>query len=237
MALRLKVFAMNPDEEKIFAIGDIHGCHRQLVELMARLPFDRRRDTLVFLGDYINRGPQSRQVIDYLLDLKAECERAVFLMGNHEYALLAYAASGDVQILHRLRAIGVEATLKSYGNASMRRLRDLSFLPPAHLNFLRSLQFSFRSGTFLFVHADTGDGDSDRPYQQLTSRRLASAGVPPGGDTVIFGHTAFETPLVAPGRIGIDTGAVYGNLLTAVELPSLRFYHAGVDPAAASATR
>jgi serine/threonine protein phosphatase 1 len=219
---------VKPDEEKIFAVGDIHGCHRNLVELMTRLPFDRRRDTLVFLGDYINRGPRSREVIDYLLDLQADCDRTVFLMGNHEHALLGYAASGDVEMLHLLRGIGVEATLKSYGNATVRSLRDLSFLSPSHLAFLQSLVFSFRSGNFLFVHADTEPGGNDlrHPEQLLSSRRLAGAGVRPDGDVVVFGHTAFQTPLVAPGRIGIDTGACHGNLLTAVELPALRFYHA-----------
>jgi serine/threonine protein phosphatase 1 len=215
-------------QAKIFAIGDIHGCYRNLTELMDRLPFDRRLDTLVFLGDYINRGPQSREVVDYLLNLQAECARTVFLLGNHEHALLSYAATGDVETLHQLRGMGVETTLNSYGGAPIRSLLDLSFLPAAHLDFLHSLQLSFRADPYLFVHADAEieAGDARPIAQLLVSRRLATDCPRPDGCVVVFGHTAFQTPLVAPDRIGIDTGAVHGNLLTALELPGLRFHHA-----------
>jgi len=213
---------------KIITIGDIHGCYRNLTKLMDRLPIDRQLDTLVFLGDYINRGPQSREVIDYLLSLQAECARTVFLLGNHEHALLSYAATGDVETLHQLRSMGVEATLESYGHASIRSLLDLSFLPAAHLDFLLSLELSFRAGPYLFVHADAeiDTGDTRPPAQLLVSRRLATEGLRPNGCVVVFGHTAFQTPLVTSNRIGIDTGAVHGNVLTALELPRLRFYHA-----------
>lgn len=214
-------------QERIFAVGDIHGSYRKLVELMDRLPMDRERDTLVFLGDYINRGPQSREVLDYLIALRDRVPRSVFLMGNHEYALLDYAASGNVDLLPELRILGVEATLKSYGDASVRSLLDLSFLPPEHLEFLESLEFCHRQGPYLFVHADAPDEDSPwRGMDELVaSRRLATASGHGEKATLVFGHTPLATPLVAPGRIGIDTGAVYGNLLTAVELPTLQFHH------------
>lgn len=209
-------------------MGDIHGCRRRLVELMDRLPLDRERDTLVFLGDYINRGPDSRGVLDYLTQLRRELPRTVFLMGNHEYALLAYAESGDPALLPELRVLGVEATLASYGDASVRSLLDLSFLPPEHLDFLNSLEFCRRLGPYLFVHADAPEEDSPwRGMDELVaSRRLATACETGESATLVFGHTPLAAPLVAPGRIGIDTGAVYGNLLTAVELPALRFHHA-----------
>jgi serine/threonine protein phosphatase 1 len=213
---------------KIFTIGDIHGCYRNLAQLVDRLPFDRQQDTLVFLGDYINRGPQSREVVDYVLNLQATCARTVFLLGNHEHALLSYAATGDVETLHLLRGMGVEATLNSYGGAPIRSLLDLSFLPAAHLDFLHALQLSFRADSYLFVHADAEieAGDARPVAQLLASRRLATDCPRPDGCVVVFGHTAFQTPLVAPNRIGIDTGAVHGNVLTALELPRLRFHHA-----------
>ncbi|MDA8137838.1 MAG: metallophosphoesterase family protein [Desulfobacteraceae bacterium] len=215
--------------EKLFAIGDIHGCYLQLVKLMERLAFDARHDTLVFLGDYINRGPQSRQVIDFLLQVKSTCPRSVFLMGNHEHLLLSYAATGDVEILHNLRGMGAEETLKSYDHAPVRSLLDLSFLPPAHLEFFRSLQVSFRWGPYLFVHADEAEENSSEAHlgEVLASRRLVKECQLLEGCVRVFGHSPLETPLVAPDRIGIDTGAAHGNLLTAVELPALRFYHAG----------
>lgn len=225
---------------KIFAVGDIHGCHSKLVALLARLPLDRSADTLVFLGDYINRGPDSKKVLDTLLRIKATYSEVVFLKGNHEQAMLEYAATGDVESLHMLRTMGVEATLASYGG-SMRKLRDLSFLPPEHRDFLDALEFSYIAGNYLFIHADIDeemlalarshpDGlQSQRSTEAvfLASRRLGRESITrTTGYTVVFGHLPFESPLVMADRIGIDTGAVYGNLLTAVELPDHRFYHA-----------
>jgi len=217
-----------PQQGRIFAVGDIHGCYRTLIELIDRLPLDRQRDVLVFLGDYINRGPQSREVIDYLLDLRASCARTVFLMGNHEHLLLRYAETADLTMLQHLRHLGVEATLQSYDNASVHSLLDLSFLPPSHRDFLEGLELYFREGPYLFVHADTAERDEPLQHidELLASRRLATARDVDAGCVIVFGHTAFEAPLVTDDRIGIDTGAVYGNMLTAVELPALRFYHA-----------
>lgn len=220
---------------RIFAIGDIHGCNARLTMLLERLPLDLEQDALVFLGDYVNRGPDSRGVIETLLDLRSRCPRAVFLMGNHEEMLLEYAADGDIDRLRLLHEMGVEATLASYG-AAMRDLQGLSFLPDSHREFLGSLRMSWASGPYLFVHADAcplaGDagtarkGHTPAADQLLASRRLAGE-TPTGSDQlVIFGHTAFATPLVRPDRIGIDTGAVYGNMLTALELPAMRFHHA-----------
>ena len=121
---------------RIFAIGDIHGQHEKLVTLMERLPFDPDEDLLVFIGDYINRGPQSREVIDFLLEIRETVRSTVFLMGNHEYALLQYANTCDLEYLKMLRTMGVEPTLKSYSDAPVNSLCDLSFLPDAHRNFL-----------------------------------------------------------------------------------------------------
>ncbi|EPR44271.1 metallophosphoesterase [Desulfovibrio sp. X2] len=227
----------------IFAVGDIHGCSDKLERLLDRLPFVPERDTLVFLGDYINRGPDTRLVLERLLAVREECPGAVFLMGNHEQALLRYAETGDVEYLRVLRTLGVEQTLTSYGRKTMRSLGDLSFLPPDHLDFLRSLLPHWRHGRFLFAHA----GVALREGASTPGELEASLAVRPGlirsleeeaeGETaelVVFGHTSFETPFVAEGLVGIDTGACHGNLLTAVELsasgpagvPGLRFHHA-----------
>lgn len=238
---------MSLQAHKIFAIGDIHGCHSRLVSLLDRIPCDKDHDSLVFIGDYINRGPDSRKVLDTLLKVQETYAHPVFLKGNHEQILLEYAATGDVETLRILRTMGVESTVASYG-ATVRQLRDLTFLPPEHLIFLENLQFSYISGKYLFTHADINEEmialeKSDvgiSPVEQhketglLSSRRLsrehpASTGNPAenfAGYIIVFGHSPFETPLVLHDRICIDTGAVYGNVLTAVELPDLRFYHA-----------
>ena len=224
---------------KIFAIGDIHGCNNKLVALLDRLPMNKETDILVFLGDYINRGPDSRKVLETLLRIKATCNHVVFLKGNHEQALLDYAATGDVETLHMLRTMGVEATAASYGS-SVRRIRDLSCMPLEHQEFLQTLEFSFVAGNYHFTHADIDeeklalaktrtDALQSQRYAEaslLASRRLAREDFCLTGHIIVFGHLPFETPLVMTDRIGIDTGAVYGNFLTAVELPDLRFHHA-----------
>ena len=225
---------------KIFAIGDIHGCHHKLVTLLSRLPFDEAADTLVFLGDYINRGPDSRKVIETLLELEAHCAHVVFLKGNHEQALLEYTITGEVEDFRLLRIMGAEATATSY-NATLRQLVNLSCIPPAHQQFLHNLKFSYSAGNYLFTHADyaepqpsppgwtTEEGaEAQRHFEAmlLASRRLAREELYLHESVVVFGHLPFSMPLVKVDRIGIDTGAVFGNMLTAVELPDLRFYHA-----------
>lgn len=234
---------MSLPAHKIFAIGDIHGCHSKLIRLLDCIPLDKDHDTLVFIGDYINRGPDSREVLDTLLQVQATYAHPVFLKGNHEQMLLEYAATGDVETLRILRTMGVESTVASYG-ATARQLRDLAFFPSEHRAFLDNLQFSYISGKYLFTHADINkemitlatSADVCSPAEQytetglLSSRRLSREQSGSSGDfagyIVVFGHSPFETPLVLHDRICIDTGAVYGNVLTAVELPGLRFYHA-----------
>jgi serine/threonine protein phosphatase 1 len=230
---------MFPSTSRIFAIGDIHGCNNKLLALLKRIPIDRDRDLLVFLGDYINRGPDSRKVLDTLLQVKATYGQVVFLKGNHEQALLDYVTTGDVETLHLLRSMGIDATVASYGS-SVRSLRDLSCMPLEHQDFLYNLEFSFIAGNYLFTHADMdeeklalartrSDVLASQRYVEaslLASRRLSREDICLMGHIIVFGHLPFETPLVMTDRIGIDTGAVYGNLLTAVELPNMHFYHA-----------
>jgi serine/threonine protein phosphatase 1 len=216
-------------EYKIFAVGDIHGCYRKLVDLMDRLPLDSDTDFLIFLGDYIDRGPQSLEVIEYLLQVGRKVRNTVFLLGNHEHALLEYSRTGNLDYLRMLRSIGVEETLGSYSNSPVRSLGDLSFLPGEHIRFLESLRPYFMLDGYLFIHAGTIPGeDLDQcPLDRLLSVRdrfLQDEGA--SDEITVFGHTPFVTPFVTRNKIGIDTGAAHGNLLTAVELPAMRFYHA-----------
>ena len=226
-------------QRKIFAIGDIHGCAQQLATLLDRIPFDRGRDTLVFLGDYINRGPDTKKVLDILLDLKDSCTDIHFLKGNHEQELLEYTATGHVDSLRSLREMGIEATVESYG-ARIHSLTELGFFPAEHREFLRNLKFFHFEDDYLFIHADINkelfrrpiNGSEQRQQRHvmeaglLSSRRLAQEKTTAIDSLIVFGHIPFASPLVLGDRIGIDTGAVYGNMLTAVELPALRFFHA-----------
>lgn len=214
---------------KIFAIGDIHGCAAKLELLLQRLPFDRAHDRLVFLGDYLDRGPNAKGVLDQLCQLQGDGVQVIPLMGNHEYLLLEYHRSGDQTLLPYLRRLGLESTLESYGGASLSSLASLAFMPKEHRDFLASLLPYWQNEEYIFVHAGLLH---DQPLAEQDISDLCEVREPflsqerDYGKRVIFGHTPFATPLLTPFRTGIDTGAVYGNLLTAVELPGMHFHHA-----------
>lgn len=219
---------MTTRQPRIIAVGDIHGHADALDALLRRLDPAPGLDTLVFLGDYLNRGPDSRAVVERLADLWRTMPGAVFLEGNHERALMEYARTGDPELLRLLRYMGVEATLDSYG-ASARDLPELAFMPPEHRAFLQGLKLFHRQGGYLFVHAGVPVGRAPEdcgPTALQTMHTDALAAEPAEGETLVFGHTAMASPLVAPGRIGLDTGPHKGNMLTAVELPALVFHHA-----------
>ncbi|MBI5556908.1 MAG: metallophosphoesterase [Deltaproteobacteria bacterium] len=220
---------MTAADSKIFAIGDIHGCFSKLRDLLARLPYTAGRDRLVFLGDYLNRGPDSAKVLELLCARKKTDPGLTTLMGNHEYLLLEYHRTGDEALLPYLRAMGIEATLASYEPGNAFNLRDLNFLPAEHLHFLQNLLPYWETDRYIFVHAGLEPDlplAANDPSTLCETRNTFIDSNHDFGRKVIFGHTPFELPLVTPTKICIDTGAVYGNLLTAIELPGENFYHA-----------
>jgi serine/threonine protein phosphatase 1 len=198
-----------------YAIGDIHGCLDKLRSLMLRCEkhADGRPMSFVFVGDYIDRGPQSSAVIDCLIDLKAEHgENVVALMGNHEaMALAAFDGSGPVRLW---LAQGGLATLASYGVA------EASELPGAHVDWLRALPLSYDDGRRFFVHAGVNPGaplDAQDDFDLLWIREPFLSH---GGDysrLVVHGHTplADGVPDLRSNRLNLDTGAVFGGPLTA----------------------
>lgn len=211
-------------EKKIFAIGDIHGCYRKLVDLMNRLPYDPERDRLIFLGDYINRGPDSAKVIDYLLELQESCRDVIFLKGNHEQALVQYADTGDTEALRYLRQMGLEKMLDDYG-ASIGRLRGLACLPVEHQAFLRTLKFGVVFGRAIFIHADFDEAMleavsgvelvcADNPATEaalLSSRRLVQEEFSLPDHLIVFGHVPFSAPL--SGRTGSGSTPVPSTVM------------------------
>ena len=214
---------------RIFAIGDIHGCYDKLRRLMERLPYDPKRDTLVFLGDYIDRGSQSKEVINYLCQLERQAEQMIMLTGNHEYLMLEYHRTGDPALLPFLRHLGIDATLASYGASSPKSLQKMLFLPAEHLRLFHALLPYWETEDYIFVHAGLSPEVPLEKHDLSSLCETRSAFLSEDhdyGKLVIFGHTPFDMPFVTPTRIGIDTGAVYGNLLTALELPGFVFHHA-----------
>ena len=221
---------MNEAENgKIFAVGDIHGSYDKLTRLMDRLPYDPERDTLVFLGDYIDRGPRSKDVINYLCQLRSQVKQLIMLIGNHEYMMLEYQRTGDPSLLPFLRHIGLDATLDSYGAANPQALLEKLTFPDEHLELLEKLLPYWETEDYIFVHAGLEPGvplDKQEISTLCEARSTFLSAEHDYGKLVIFGHTPFDLPFVSPHRIGIDTGAAYGNLLTALELPGFVFHHA-----------
>ncbi len=216
------------DEKSIFVVGDIHGHYEKLVSLLSALPWRRDEDMLVFLGDYIDRGKRSKDVVQYLIDLRDGGGKIVFLLGNHEKLLLDYYASGSDHDLKLWRSFGGWETIESYTNGVGVWGRP-SFLPRSHLDFFRTLLPYYETENYIFVHAGLRDGvplSQQKVDDLLWIRRSFTESNHSFGKTVVFGHTPMRSPYVSSEKIGIDTGAGYGNVLTAVELPQVKFYHA-----------
>jgi serine/threonine protein phosphatase 1 len=208
---------------RTFVIGDVHGCRQALSRLLAELKPNPRRDTLVFLGDYIDRGPESKQVLSTLLDLRRSYRRLVALKGNHEQMLLDYLAGLDHELF--LSAGGVE-TLESYGIVNFSDVWTQTILPAEHLDFLRTLRCYWEDGQHIYVHAGLQPGVPlcrQSPEWLLWGREGFIDSDYNFGKLVIYGHTPWRTPRVQANKIGIDTGAVYGGALTCLVLPEMEF--------------
>jgi serine/threonine protein phosphatase 1 len=209
--------------EHIFAIGDIHGCYDQLLDLLDRIPIDWSCDRLVFMGDYIDRGPKSFEVVDYLVGLQDRHPRIVFLKGNHEQMLADYLSGKDrMTYLYNGGRQTLDSYLKHAGpNAQYP-------IPPAHLRFFESLALYYETEDYIFVHAGLRQDlplDQQDPEDMLWIREKFIDTKYEFGKRVVFGHTPLQEPLVEHNKIGIDTGAVYGNKLTCVQLPEELFYY------------
>ncbi len=221
----------------LYAIGDVHGCARTLDVLLDRLADDaggtlRPSDTLVFVGDYIDRGPDSAGVIERAIELEAAAKAGtgpacVFLRGNHDQMMLDYVdGTGDAELWW---ANGGRTTLQSYENR-----REWS-VPASHVEFLRRTELVAEHGGFVFVHAGLDPtrtvaenlADPD-PDVLLWSRSHLQADLSRWETPVVCGHTPVVEPIAMPMLLDIDTGAVFVNReglgrLTAVALPERRF--------------
>lgn len=216
-----------------FVIGDIHGCCDELRYLIDALPI-RPEDEIIFLGDYIDRGPDSRAVVSFLIELEDRLieNRLVFLKGNHEDMLLSYLELSG-QHGKMFLPNGGKATVESYGvsveNSSPDRLS--AAIPPDHLAFYQALRHYYVTEPFLCVHAGVN------PFKPLAEQNdeelfwirhpfLYSSHILPY--TVLFGHTPQHSVLCdLPYKIGLDTGLVYGNMLTCLNTDERILYQIG----------
>ncbi|MFH1490965.1 MAG: metallophosphoesterase [Pseudomonadota bacterium] len=213
---------MKEKKQRVFIIGDIHGCLDMLKRLVDKIPWSPDSDSLVFLGDYVDRGENSKGVIDFILKLSQSAPSVHCLMGNHESIFLDFLTGRDVRTF---LLNGGEETLNSYRSAAGTYEEPL--ISNEHVTFLKSLHPWLELDGYYVVHAGF------RPHVDIQGQTLEDMtwirepflySDYDFGKRVIFGHTPFTEPLVMENKIGLDTGAVYGNRLTCLELPSFRFH-------------
>ncbi len=236
-----------PPDERVYAIGDIHGRLDLVRELEKRIAGDidarpiEGRVTVVYLGDYVDRGPDSKRVLDFLVGLPPAPLRRQFVIGNHDWWLREFVRGG--RLARAWLQSGGDATLRSYGVNELPLLAEpervaavrrqlLRRMPPAHTRFLVELVTMHRQGAYLFVHAGVRPGTpiAEQEFHDLVSiREPFLSSTEDLGAIVVHGHTVVEQPVVRPNRIGIDTGAHWTNCLTAAVLEGddVRFLQTG----------
>jgi serine/threonine protein phosphatase 1 len=233
---------------RAYAVGDIHGRLDLLDHLLARIEADiaRRapsRNHVVFLGDLIDRGPQSREVVERLLGWAPDRIEPVFLCGNHEEVLLRILAGEPAVLADWLRFGGAEC-LRSYGlpPARLRGLNEADAIaavrdaiPDAHRDFLASFADTFRFGDYLFVHAGIRPGLGLAAQEQKDLRWIRQPFLEDASDhgfVVVHGHTISEGVDERANRIGIDTGAYHSGVLTAVAVEGAKRWFLDTAPGA-----
>ena len=213
---------MHAKDSTTCVIGDIHGCHTSLTQLLQKVT--HRADTLVFLGDYVDRGPNSKEVVTTILSLQKTHGRVIALMGNHDYLFQQYLTGQDSTLFLQ---VGGRQTLASYGLLPSAESDEIARrIPSTHLAFLKNLPLHWEDQHAIYVHAGLQPGrhlSQQTPQWCLWAREQFIHTTFDFGKPVVFGHTVFSEPLLASNRIGIDTGAVYGGRLTALLLPEREF--------------
>ncbi|MER8581813.1 serine/threonine protein phosphatase [Mesorhizobium sp. M1423] len=218
----------------VYAIGDVHGCYKELRSLEQKIRLDSAsfegRKLIIMLGDYVDRGPQSARVLDHLLAPPLQGFQRICLAGNHEVVMLNYLDG----ILSRESwlAIGGLQTLFSYG-VDPSRMADLygsseevdkrirEIIPADHISFMRALPVMVCSAKFVFVHAGIRPGidlaaQDEDDLLNIRSDFFEAAHLL--DRYVVHGHTPVEVPKLEGRRLGIDTGAFQTGQLAALRI-------------------
>lgn len=219
---------------RAYVVGDIHGRLDLLEELLEKIHTDiarrsARKVLIVFVGDLIDRGPSSAQVVERLRTYQQPKVRTVFLLGNHEEVLLRIL-SGEAELIAKWRWFGGTECLNSYGvdTARLGAVGDDEALeiirraiPKEHVEFLESFDDSCRFGDYLFVHAGIRPGIEVDQQRQSDLRWIRDPFLfddTDHGFVVVHGHTIRPEVEIRPNRIGIDTGAYRTGVLTALAI-------------------
>ena len=221
-----------PEGQRIYAIGDVHGRRDLLDAMLEKIAEDaagaETPHMIVMLGDYVDRGPDSRGVVDRLIALREEAPGTRFLVGNHEDAMIQFMLKPEANY-HWLDWGGIE-TAESYGvrDAGLRQpraVRDalLEKLSKDHMAFLDGLELTFAAGDYFFVHAGVRPGVplEEQAREDMLWIRDLFLNAPKNqrpNKVVVHGHTPIDKPADKGWRINVDTGAGWGKALTCVVL-------------------
>ncbi|MDA9996861.1 metallophosphoesterase [Candidatus Pelagibacter sp.] len=221
----------------IFAIGDIHGCLNELTSLHKKIlthdKFDVKNDLIIYLGDYIDRGKNSKEVINQILKLKNNKIKTVNLMGNHDDFMIDFLFNNKNNIENWLN-FGLDQTLRSYGIEVVDFIKDgfgddiidqlrntlLSTMSEEHVNFFKDLELSFSSENYLFVHAGidpkkTLEDQTKEDFLWSRSKSFFDKDFK-AQKIIVHGHTPEENIINNPHRINIDTGCYFSGKLSSV---------------------
>ena len=221
----------------IFAIGDIHGCLKQLISLQNRIfkdeNFNKEKDILLYLGDYIDRGLQSKDVIDHLIKLKKDGIKSIFLMGNHEQVMSDFLFNKINNLRYWLN-LGADKTFRSYDievaefikegfeEENIEKVRDifLKKLNQDHIIFFKNLKLNYTLGNYFFVHA--GINPKKKMEEQTKEDFLWSRSKEfydknfQYNKIIVHGHTPEKNIINYPYRINVDTGCFFSGKLSCV---------------------
>ena len=211
---------------RLYAIGDIHGCADELEAILKAIA-PKQGDTVVFVGDYVDRGPASCDVIELALELERTKAETVFLKGNHEDMLLSFLGLpgryGESFLFN-----GGVTTMESYGLKEDDLPVAIHHLPPRHVDFYKRLSVSYLRPPYFFVHAGISpllQLEEQQTEDMLWIRQDFIFSPHRIDATVVFGHTPMRGVMIdLPYKLGIDTGLVYGGKLTCVEFTEGALY-------------
>lgn len=234
MFSRKPAYPSGPPSYRAYVVGDVHGRLDLLDDLLGRIEAEidagkANNVVLAFVGDLIDRGPSSAQVVERLRTYQRDGVQAVFLLGNHEEVLLRILA-GEADLIKGWLRFGGAECLRSYGEDpdALRALppdkalaRVSAAVPREHAAFIEGFGDTFRFGDYLFVHAGVRPGielDAQRQKDLRWIREPFLQDESDHGFVVVHGHTICPQVEELPNRIGIDTGAYASGILTALAI-------------------
>jgi len=226
----------------IYAIGDIHGCLNELVSIHQKIlsyeKYKKEEDLIIYLGDYIDRGPKSKQVVDEIIEFKNKGFKTYFLMGNHDEMMIDFLLN-KINNLKNWLNFGADQTFRSYDIEIVEFIKDgfddyiidklrkvlIEKLGNDHINFFTNLKLKFSVAQYMFVHAGIDpkkklENQTKQDYLWSRSDSFFSKNFKTE-KIIIHGHTPEKDIIDLPGRINVDTGCYFSGKLSCVCLSDI----------------